>query len=159
MAYVLLRQFDPQLSVADARLYFAHVNSAKCRQNKGGRKQVDSTLYENCLRFIPEELRILSPDVVVTQGGRAKDAILNSFSVRRHILRTMESGSRFRRYAHYETGLIEFDPDKKTSLWIQTYHPNNFGSFNPQRVYCWPLYAEEVGRFWRTHDVTDVAPI
>ena len=150
MALGLLRQFNPQLTVTDTRLYFAHVNSAKCCLNKPGRKQADSILFENCRRFIPGELRILKPDVVVTQGGRAKDAILRSFAVQRHVVRTIESAPRFRLKAHYETGLIELEPDMKKSLWLQTYHPSNFGHFNPQRAHCWPLYAEEVGRFWRS---------
>ena len=136
MAFELLRQFRPRLSVADTRLYFAHVNSAKCCQNKHGKKQADSTLFENCRRFVPDELRILQPDVVVTQGGRAKDAILKSFAVRRHVRRTVESGARFRRDAHYETGLIELESDGQTALWLQTYHPSNFGHFNPQRHHC-----------------------
>ena len=152
MAWELLRQFEPQLTVADTRLYFAHVNSAKCCQNKLGRKRADSILFENCRRFIPGELRILNPDVVVTQGRQAKDAILKSFAVRRHVARTIESAPRFRLDAHYETGLIELEPDVKTSLWLQTYHPNNFGCFNPQRTHCWPPYAEEVGLFWRSRE-------
>ena len=150
MAFELLRQFELQLTVADTRLYFAHVNSAKCCLNKPGRGQADSTLFDNCRRFIPGELRILKPDIVVTQGGRAKDAILKSFVVRRHIVRTIESGDRFRLDGHYETGLIEVDPDTKTSLWLHTHHPSSFGHFNPQRTHCWPLYAEKVGRFWRS---------
>ena len=152
MALELLRQFDAQLQVADTRLYFAHANSAKCCQNKSKRQAADSILFENCLRFIPGELRILNPDVVVTQGDRAKDAILKSFAVRRHVVRTVESDPRFQLDAHYETGLIELKPDLKTCLWLQTYHPNNFGRFNPQRTHCWPLYAEEVGRFWGSHE-------
>lgn len=150
MAFELLRQFEPRLSVADTRLYFAHVNCAKCCQNKRGKKQADSTLFENCRGFIPGELGILKPDVVVTQGGPAKDAILRSLAVRRHVRRSVESGARYRRDAHYETGLIELEPDGQISLWLQTYHPNEFGRFNPQRAHCWPLYAEEVGRFWRS---------
>ena len=152
MAFKLLRQFEPELIVTDARLYFAHVNSAKCCQNKPHKKKADKTLFENCRRFIPGELRILSPDIIVTQGGRAKDAILKSFAVRRRVVRIVESAPRFRLDAHYETGLIELGSDVKTSLWLQTYHPNNFGRFNPQRTYCWPLYAEEVGRFCRSQE-------
>ena len=152
MALELLRQFDAQLQVADTRLYFAHVNSAKCCQNKSGRETADSTLFENCRRFIPGELRILNPDVIVTQGGRAKDAILKNFEVRRRDVRTVESDPRFRFDARYETGLIKLKPDSKTCLWLQTYLPNNFGRFNPQRTHCWPLYAEEVGRFWRSRE-------
>ena len=148
MAWELLRQFEPGLAVADARLYFAHVNSAKCCQNKPDRRQADSTLFKNCRRFLPGELRILKPDVVVTQGGRAKDAILRSFAVRRHVVRTIESAPRFRLDAHYETGLIELKPDTRASVWLQTYHPSNFGLFNPQRAHCWPRYAEKVARTW-----------
>lgn len=152
MAWRLLRQFDAQLQVADTRLYFAHVNSAKCCQNKSGRQKADSTLFENCRRFIPGELRLLNPDVIVTQGGPAKDAILKSFSVRQHVVRKFDSDARFRLDAHYETGLIELKSDLKACLWLQTYHPNNFGSFNPQRAHCWPRYAKEVGRFWRSRE-------
>lgn len=147
MAFELLRQFEPQLNVADARLYFAHVNSAKCCQNKPGRKRADSILFDNCRRFLRGELRILKPDVVVTQGSQAKNAILSSFAVRRKVVRAI-SAPRFQLDAHYETGLIEIEPDMMASLWLQTYHPSNFGRFNPQRAHCWSLYAEEVGRFW-----------
>ena len=87
LAFELLRQFKPDLTVPDTRLYFAHVNSAKCCQNKSGRKRADSILFENCRRFIPGELALLSPDVVVTQGGPARTAIVQSFSVRRHDVR------------------------------------------------------------------------
>ena len=128
MAFELLRQFEPQLSLGNARLYFAHVNSAKCCQNKPGRKRADSTLFENCRRFIPGELRILKPDVVVTQGRPAKDAILRSFGVRRHVSRDVGSGAHYLLDAHYETGLIELEPDGQTSLWIQTHHPNDLGA-------------------------------
>jgi len=147
MACELLRQFEPQLSVRDARLYFAHVNSAKCCQNKRGRKRADSTLFENCRRFIPGELRILKPDIVVTQGRPAKDAILKNYDVQRHVKRT-EKSDRYRRDAYYETGLIELEPDGKKFLWLHTFHPSNFGLFYPQKVYCWPLYAEKVGQHW-----------
>ena len=152
MAWKLLRQFEPHLTLPDTRLHFAHVNSAKCCQNMSGRRQADPTLFKNCRRFIPGELRILNPDVVVTQGGWAKGAI--RFAVRRHghVVRTVESDARFRRNAYYETGLVELDPDVKPSLWLQTYHPTAFGRFYPQRAHCWPLYAEEVGRFWRSRE-------
>ena len=104
------------------------------RTNLGG-SELDSILFENCHRFLPDELRILKPDVVVTQGSQAENAILRSFAVRRHVVRTIASAPRFRRDAHYETGLIEIGPDMMTSLWLQTFHPSNFGHFNPQRAH------------------------
>lgn len=149
MAFELLRQFKPDLTVPDTRFYFAHVNSAKCCQNRSQRKQAGSILFENCRRFIPAELDLLSPDIVVTQGGPAKTAIRRHYSVRHHDVRNVDSG-RYAYNARYETGLIELGADAKSCLWIQSYHPNNYGRFQPQRRYCWPLYAQAVGRFWRS---------
>lgn len=149
MAWELLRQFEPHLTVADTRLHFAHVNSAKCCSNKGGNKQADSVLFENCCRFLPGELHVLKPDVCVTQGGWAKENLRRSFDVRGHVKRTVKSDRRrFKRDACYEKGLIELEPDGKTFLWLHTFHPSNYGYFNPQRAHCWPLYAEDVGRYW-----------
>ena len=146
LAFHLLRQFKADLTIPNTRLYFAHVNSAKCCQNKPGNQQADKTLFDNCRRFIPGELRTLSPDIVVTQGKAAKAAILESFGcdVRKHVVCTVEG-------AHYETGFIELEPGRKC-LWLQTYHPRAYGYFNRQRRHCWAPYAEAVGRFWRSHE-------
>ena len=149
LALVLLRQFKPDLRVEDTRLYFAHVNSAKCCQNKPGRAQADQVLFENCRRFIPRELSVLRPDIVVTQGGWAKTAILKSFDVRRHREELLHV-SGYARPALYDTGRIELEGHAGEVLWLHTYHPGNYGRFGPQRAHCWPLYAEAVGRFWRS---------
>lgn len=148
LAFELLHQFAADLTIADARLYFAHVNSAKCCQNKSQRRQADQRLFENCRRFIPGELRILKPDIIVTQGNPAKDGILKHFDVREHAVQSVAAPG-YRNDARYETGLLEIGTGAHESLWLHTYHPANFGHFNPQRRYCWPLYAEVAGRFWR----------
>ncbi len=150
LAHRLLRQFKEDLELLDARQYFAHANSAKCCQNKPHRGKADGTLFENCRRFVPGELRALRPDVVVTQGGEARKAILRSFDVRCHVRKAVEKPERceYKMDARYETGVVEIEPGTKC-LWIQTYHPGCFGLFNPQRKYCWPLYEDAVRRFWR----------
>lgn len=145
MAFELLRQFKADLTVPDTRLYFAHVNSAKCCQNKPQKEQADWTLFDNCRDFISKELRLLSPDIVVTQGDPAKAAILKKFAIRQHDVRTVNDG-------HFETGFIKVEPGTKRSLWLQTYHPRAYGYFNRQRRHCWPLYAEAVGRFWLSQE-------
>ena len=126
MASELLRQFKTDLTVTDTRLYFAHVNSAKCCQNKPGRRQADRTLFENCRRFIPGELSILSPDIIVTQGKQAKKAILKRFVVRQHDVRAVDSPG-YVYDAHYETGVIEVESGTNECLWLQTYHPGERG--------------------------------
>lgn len=151
MAFELLRRFKPGLTVGDTPLYFAHVNSAKCCQNKSERSQADKVLFENCRRFIPGELRLLRPDVVVTQGGWAEEAVRRSFDIQEHRRRGLRVEG-YKLDARYETGLIELGAEAGTALWLHTYHPNNYGRFNPQRKGCWPLYADEVGRFWRSRE-------
>ena len=77
----------------------------------------------------------------------AKVAIQESFDVLQHDERTLPA-SDYKNDAHYETGLIELEPGAETVLWLHSYHPGNYGHFNPQRKHCWPLYAEAAGRFW-----------
>ena len=83
---------------------------------QASKKQADRTLFENCRRFIPEELRLLSPDIIVTQGGPAKDAILKGFDVQQHDVRTVNG-------AHYETGFIALEPETKRALWLHRVNP------------------------------------
>lgn len=52
---------------------FFHVRTAKCFSNADGKKQEPARLYKNCGGYLSEEVRILEPDVVVTQGGAAHD--------------------------------------------------------------------------------------
>lgn len=141
LAYVLLHRFKPDLTIADTWLYFAHANSAKCCQNKPGRSQADGRLFRNCQRFIPGELRVLDPDIIVTQGDAAMNAIRASFAVRQR-----DRDVRIVADALYGTGIIE--PRHRKVLWLHTYHPGAWGSFNRQRRHCWRLYADAVERFW-----------
>ncbi len=146
MALKLLCQFKCGLKIADTPPYFAHVNSAKCSQNKKNKRQADRTLFDECRRFIPKELRILKPDIVVTQGNWAKVAICESFTVQEHVKCSVRSADNYKKDAHYETGFIELEPGR-CALWLQTYHPNARGYFYPQRKHCWPLYAKAVGQW------------
>ena len=50
---------------------FVHVRTGKCSSNVGGKNQEPAQLYKNCGDYLSEEVRILEPDVVVTQGGAA----------------------------------------------------------------------------------------
>lgn len=151
LAHRLLGQFKPELTIPDTRLYFAHANSAKCCQNGVDGTPTDSILFENCRRFIQGELRILKPDVVVTQGGKAKDAIsalAHPPSVRETKAINPRTQRPYKLSARCETGFLELKPDVQ-ALWFHTYLPNNFGRFNPQRQHCWSMYAKEVARFWK----------
>ena len=161
MAYKLLRQFKPDLKPhgqydkthTDLDLrpssYFAHVNCVKCRQKSDSRKQADQLLFSNCSRYIHGELEVLNPDIIVTQGRKAQEAIQRKFIVREREVKDVTVPD-YKRLAHYETGFIELGPSKRTVLWIQTHHPTDYGRFHPQSIHVWPQYEKRVGRFWET---------
>lgn len=50
---------------------FVHLRTAKCCSNAEGGNQEPPQVYENCGRYLGEEVRILKPDVIVTQGNYA----------------------------------------------------------------------------------------
>jgi len=150
LAQRLFAPFLPGISVADTRLFFAHVNSAKCCQNNPGRALADRKLFENCRDFIPEELKILEPEIIVTQGKWAKEAICRSrrYTIQEHICKHLDANG-YRNPALYETGEIELGSESR-ALWISTYHPTNYGHFYPQRARCWDCYAAAVKEFQDT---------
>jgi hypothetical protein len=67
---------------SEIRRYFAHTNSAKCKDAGKGSKQGRDVLFRNCRRFIPGEVAALKPDLIVTQGGYARDSIAGKFPVK-----------------------------------------------------------------------------
>lgn len=133
MTCVLLRQFDQRLTVAKTSPHFAHVNSAKCCMNKPQRRQADTVLFENCRQFVPGELAILRPDVIVSQGAPAREAVSAQCQLVRTYRRTVGETS-------CELSLVMLD--RREVLWIPTHHPSAYGVFWPQKKACWDLYAD-----------------
>jgi hypothetical protein len=54
---------------------WAHTNSGKCSQNKDGHQQASPQLFKNCRKYLGREIRILDPDIIVTQGKPARMAV------------------------------------------------------------------------------------
>ena len=77
LAWYLLNRFESSLSVDEMKMYFAHVNAAKCCMNRKGGKKADGVLFRNCRMYLKEALSILGPEVIVTQGNEAKSAVLH----------------------------------------------------------------------------------
>lgn len=50
---------------------FVHLRTAKCCSNAKGKYAEPRKVYENCGSYLGEEVRILKPDVIVTQGNYA----------------------------------------------------------------------------------------
>ncbi len=110
LALILLRTFKPDLAFADVHRYFAHTTSVKCCMNKLGQAMADPVMYRHCRQYIRPEVVALRPDILVTQGVKAKIAIEKSFDASADLQR---GGHTF----------LEFQGRKV--LWIPTYHPRN----------------------------------
>ncbi len=133
LAWRLLKQFNPELSIEEACLYFAHTNSAKCCMNKDKHKVADKRMFEKCRAYIPGEIEALRPDILVTQGDYAKLAIESSYTIK----------------SKCDGGILTLGHGNVR--WIHSYHPNCWGRFNAQRRERWHHWSAIVGRFWNAH--------
>src|SRR4051812_23039103 len=52
----------------DVHRYFAHTNSAKCKDAARASVQGPALVFDNCRSFIAPEVKLLQPEVLVTQG-------------------------------------------------------------------------------------------
>jgi hypothetical protein len=139
LAQFILGKFQFNLHKSQVHHYFAHTNSAKCCQNKEKKGKADKKLFRNCREFIPGEVEILQPEILITQGAEAEESILGSFP---------------------ELNLTDFNildnnlPEvriisilEKPTIWIHTYHPNCYGDFNQQRREKFGLYSKLIFGF------------
>ena len=138
LAWYILRQFHPDLDIEDTKRFFAHTNSAKCCQNKPDGSQADARLFRNCRRYLAGEIRVLRPDVIVTQGYEAK--------------RSLESIVEIREQISELACVVRFDD--RLLFWLRTHHPR-YGGYYAQRGYdytthrCggWQRYSEHIREF------------
>ena len=88
---------------------FVHLRTAKCSSQQ---EQEDSHLYENCGHYLGGELRILKPNVIITQGFYARDQL------EKHLLRKKIVKNAGRLHIH----AVTLDDERK-ACWIPTIHP------------------------------------
>ena len=105
------------INISDSKYYFAHLNSVKCCQNKPNNGQADYNLFQNCNGYLKEELAIIKPQILITQGVRAAESLMK-------ICRIVE------RFNH-NIDLIEVNSDKM--LLVKTYHPSAYGFYYKQK--------------------------
>ncbi len=140
LAWYILKKFNPHLKIGEARRFFAHANSEKCCMNKKQRKKADKKLFQNCRRYLEDELKILDPEILVTQGNEAKLAILSLLTNTVGCLDDFAS-------------IITING--KQVFWLYTYHPSNWGAFNKQRNFDktknvavgWEVYSSKIQNF------------
>ncbi len=82
------------------------------------RKKASAVLFRNCRVYLREELKILAPDIVISQGNEAKTAIqANLSSIKKE----------------YDEFAAEIILNEGLVFWLHTFHPANWGAFNRQR--------------------------
>ena len=116
LAYTILKRFKDDLTIENAKQYFAHANSVKCSVNNPNHKQAHKILFINCRSYILDEILILNPDIIVTQGLQAKKAIEE----------LVLNKSNMKKYYYV------IDLNGKEVFWLHTIHPSNYGAFNKQ---------------------------
>lgn len=120
VAWYILRRFWPKLTVAETRHLIAHTNSAKCCVNNKGRAQAKRSLFDNCRRHIAPEMKLLSPDILITQGEHAEKVITEHFRVAHKRLLLGRSGPKVNKEDWYRA---EIRIHGRRVLWLRIPHP------------------------------------
>jgi len=141
MVFILLKEFIHSRNKNEVRHYFAHTNSAKCH-DKEGKDQSSDELFANCNEYLSDEILILDPDVIVTQGSLKYFAFMNTFPV------NME-WELFNSY----TALNKACPiliNNHNAIWIKTNHPcRHDNKYNEEDVSCFNRSSELISELWR----------
>ncbi|WP_111748668.1 uracil-DNA glycosylase family protein [Salinisphaera orenii] len=101
------------VDINESSSFFAHVNSAKCCQNRSGRSQADAKMFRNCRQYLPSELWILHPHIVVTQGNKAREGFRGCVNVEEQAL----------------DGQVSVVDYGHRALWLHTYHPSYYRGY------------------------------
>ncbi|MDR3568849.1 MAG: hypothetical protein P4L43_12545 [Syntrophobacteraceae bacterium] len=70
LVQILLQRFQPGMTWEDARSCFAHVNCVKCSTDNREVATISASIFNSRREYIAEEIAILDPDILVTQGRR-----------------------------------------------------------------------------------------
>lgn len=103
-----------------------------------GRKQGKRVLFDKCRRFIAGEVKILRPNIIVTQGVWARESIRADFPILRE------------EYLpdHREYGYKIIDVSGREVIKFETVHPTAYGHlFQPEKKIAYPWYADKVYQF------------
>jgi len=140
LAWILLHKifentYGKEINIEKITPYFAHLNTCKCCVNNPSHKQANARLFKNCKEYVPGEIEILNPDIIVTQGRLARKSFEDAFEVVK-----ATKGNIHKYPCSYEILQINW----KKVLVFHTHHPTNYGSFNNQRKKCFGKFANVV---------------
>ena len=98
---------------------FVHVRTAKCCSSAGGTNQEPYRMYQNCGPYLGKELRILKPDVIVTQGNNAHDqAEQHVFEITQRTAVQPVQG-----IPNSIARIVNLKGDGRRIYWLRSYYP------------------------------------
>ena len=103
---------------------FFHVRTAKCFSNADGKGQEPAQLYKNCGGYLGEEVSILEPDVVVTQGGAAHDKS-KKYVFEKNAERTPKREVEGIADADSIARIVHLKEDNRRVYWLRSYFPGS----------------------------------
>lgn len=128
---------EKNFSWSHVHQYFAHTNSAKCKDQARGTRQGQKLLFKNCQEFIAPEVELLYPDVIITQGVNARLSIEGKFKLFDTIKHPISSP--------YKVKILIIKGRKV--LMIPTYHQSSWGYFHTERKKAYPWYIKTATDF------------
>lgn len=137
LAWKILKKFQPDLTLSGVKPYFAHTNSAKCCENNPGGSQARDVLFTRCREYVPGEIEILSPDIIITQGNQAKATIDNCFTA-------ISTDTKLE-----GCPVKTLEISNRNVIWVHTYHPR-YGGYWTQKMNCWGYWTEAIFQFIQT---------
>lgn len=126
LSVVVGRQFLPREIVGR----FAHVNAAKCSHNLPNKKQAPKRLFDNCRSYLENELVILAPDILITQGKRAA-MVARPWEMRSHRKSVLQICER-------------------SSYWLELTHPTAWGGAYGEDQKSWPHRFAQARKWMET---------
>lgn len=110
---------------------FVHVRTAKCCSSAGGRNQEPDIVYQNCGPYLRKELRILKPDVIVTQGNHAHD------QAEQHVFDAIVQQTAVRPVQDIPDSIariVSLKGDGRRVYWLRSYFPTFLTKFYPDNA-------------------------
>ena len=103
---------------------FVHLRTAKCCSNAKGKYAEHLNVYENCGGYLGEEVRILEPDVIVTQGNYAH------WQAEKHVFEEDVANIEVEEVKGIDCSIariVNLKEDNRSVYWLRTIFP--YGKF------------------------------
>ena len=104
------------ITVSQAALWFAHTSVVRCCANLPNRHQAPRELFRNCRSYLEQEIRILAPDIIWSQGQRTFDAMS-------WLAGCLDPRGKLSALTPEEVGCVRYL--RNSRVWVHTKHPTD----------------------------------